>query len=1431
MSHPIPVDPVSVDELLTEYMALLRADKCPDIEDFCRRAGTDAAILKPLLVTATSLEQARQLIDSQSQQSTIDNRLRDLPNHQLGDFRLLREAGRGGMGIVYEAVEITLQRRVALKILDARNASNPVWLKRFQLEARAAALLHHTNIVPVFSVGECENIHYYVMPFIDGDPLSKVLSTLREKSADTETRQILESDLQSGKANLPDVAVDSTVHRSHISEPTLSTTATAESPSTTASTSRPKRFTATTQKEPAYFRRVATICLQVAEAMDHAYQQGVLHRDIKPGNLILALDGTVWVTDFGLARMTDSDDLTNTGEILGTLRYLAPERLRGQHTVQGDIYGLGITMYELLTLQTVFAATDRPDLLRQVIEESPASPRRIDPTIPRDLETIVTRCIAKEVHDRYQIPSELVTDLRMFLEDRPILSRRISNAEIVWRWCRKNPGVATLLSTVAALLIIIAVGAVLWGTSLQHERDAAQRAENAAKSSAQSALAERQKAISSEGVAIEARRLAEESDRQRRQELFGVYLNDMDARYASDLRGHRLDGVQLAGNALNVLPLDELTSHQQSRLRNATIACLGHADFAEFEKHAAADHLGHAIDIDPAIRVLALPGPGHQTMLRWLDGSESDRTLTGAPIPNLAGSNRWFSPCGRWLIEVLIPVNELPQLRIWDWRQSRLALQIDKTLLHGTPCFHPDGRQFFVVENARIHVYDLETGERLRRSPPRFKFSRLAISHDGRYLSSLVPMHPPEIIDAATFAVFDPVPEFEHCGVAAWKTKQAVVLIGSMEDSVSLWDPIEQQFDLKKYESTGPVSELKYSPKGRFAAVTTLDGNTHIHDTDGDRELVVVPGTLLRFSDDEQQLCVRRANEIVLLKFVSSPSFTSIRQQVRYADFSPDGNWIALSGNRGMLLYSSNPPTLQCNLGLDETGPVAWHPAMSELATFGMFSHLVRWPLADIPDSADSTIGPPTSVALNTVLARIGADDRVPQHWGRHAVWHPDGNLLFYADSRKSHIWKFDVATEKNEIFADLPSASFASISPDGKWIAGASWPIEHVHVWNAETRESLLEVPGSGRAMFSPDGKIIAIGSRSEFRFYSTQNWNLIRSWSTDVLNTFHATPLAFQPGGDLFAAAVSGHCVRLYNADTGEPIADLPMREDADINWLSFSPDGARLAITRADRDVLIWNLHSLRNELHAIGLPAASLPKHEQIAVNRLVRTLDRGQELLPPTGWWTGHEMLARYEALKLNYPDAIDRMDIALDVASPQDLILRAKLLMQRGEYHLLNNNPDAARVDFRDAVKFNSAEPANTRRFVQLLMFGPPEIRDPVEARRLLQDLVSLDEQDLQDRLNLILADIQLHHLPAARNQFNQIADETVAAASPNARTAYRCVRIYLDRRSTSENPNVNPVDAKSSLEEIQKLADEVRENASFTESAILDEFCKLLEP
>ena len=201
-----------------------------------------------------------------------------------------------------------------------------------------------------------------------------------------------------------------------------------------------------------YWQSVARIGLQVAEALDYAAGQGVLHRDIKPSNLLLDLHGTVRITDFGLAKALDSEDLTATGDVLGTLRYLVAERLTGVSDLRGDIYGLGITLYELLTLQPAFSTGDRSQLATQILYEEPPRPRSLQANIPRDLETIILKSMAKQPADRYPTAALLAEDLRLYLEDRPIHWRRIGPAERLWRWCRRNPLIASLELAVALTL-------------------------------------------------------------------------------------------------------------------------------------------------------------------------------------------------------------------------------------------------------------------------------------------------------------------------------------------------------------------------------------------------------------------------------------------------------------------------------------------------------------------------------------------------------------------------------------------------------------------------------------------------------------------------------------------------------------------------------------------------------------------------------------------------------------------------------------------------------------------------------------------------------------------------------------------------------------------------------------------------------------------
>ncbi len=371
---------------------------------------------------------------------------------QLGDFRILREIGRGGMGVVYEAVQESLGRPVALKILPFHHLMEASHLERFRREARAAAQLHHTNIVPVFGVGEHEGIHFYAMQYIQGQSLDEVVEEvkkLREGKPGAE-----DASPRPGSASVAGALLTGEFEAQGLQPLGL------ESASQAAPTFSGSSSQLTRQPEVQYFRSVARLGVQIADALHYAHRQGILHRDIKPSNLLLDLRGTVWITDFGLAKTEDSGGLTKTGDIVGTVRFMPPERLDGTSEPCGDLYSLGVTLYEMLTLRPAFADTQRSRLIEHILHDDPPRPRKLDPAIPSDLETIVLKAMAKRPADRYATAADMAEDLRRFLADRPIRARRTSWREQAWRWCRRNPAIAGLT---AALFLALAAG--LMGTT------------------------------------------------------------------------------------------------------------------------------------------------------------------------------------------------------------------------------------------------------------------------------------------------------------------------------------------------------------------------------------------------------------------------------------------------------------------------------------------------------------------------------------------------------------------------------------------------------------------------------------------------------------------------------------------------------------------------------------------------------------------------------------------------------------------------------------------------------------------------------------------------------------------------------------------------------------------------------------------------------
>jgi serine/threonine-protein kinase len=422
-------DPV-LTELVEELANRLQAGEPVDLEGFLREHPKHAEELRRLLPAVQLMAELGRSAAGEvhlPSAASLPNGSALQPEGPLGDFRIVREIGRGGMGVVYEAVQISLGRRVALKVLPFAATLDPRQLQRFKNEAQAAAGLHHTNIVPIYYVGCERGVHFYAMQLIDGQTLAAAIQQLRRQSGLEPAAEVKAADPALSRAQSPvapageeDSGQQTTDYAPPPQEPPRGTADPAPTPLAALSTER-------STTSPAFFRAVAGLGIQAAEALDHAHQLGVVHRDVKPGNLLLDGRGHLWVADFGLARLPGDAGLTLSGDLLGTLRYMSPEQALAQRVVidhRTDVYGLGATLYELLTLQPVFAGKDRQELLRQIAFEEPRPLRRLNRAIPAELETIFLKALEKNPHDRYATARELAADLRRFLEDKPIQARR-----------------------------------------------------------------------------------------------------------------------------------------------------------------------------------------------------------------------------------------------------------------------------------------------------------------------------------------------------------------------------------------------------------------------------------------------------------------------------------------------------------------------------------------------------------------------------------------------------------------------------------------------------------------------------------------------------------------------------------------------------------------------------------------------------------------------------------------------------------------------------------------------------------------------------------------------------------------------------------------------------------------------------------------------
>ncbi|MCA9216180.1 MAG: protein kinase [Planctomycetales bacterium] len=1192
------------EQLAEEFAERYRRGESPAPDDYARQYPEFAEEIQDLFPAMMMMED----ISPDSNDSIIASGPRcrtdqKLPS-QIGDFRIIRQAGRGGMGIVYEAEQVSLGRHVALKVLP--ELADAKQKRRFEREAKAAAKLHHTNIVPVFGVGEEQGLSYYVMQFIQGLGLDEVLDELRhlQKRGDSSVttpgelkvsrvshasrvRSAPNSDISAADVALslitgrPNLESSEYVSRSDDatvqcgrsgdianSDPSLSAATKPRSSQSSASlssgtfsvsrssSSHADSFarSGVNARQRTYFQSVANIGRQTAEALSYAHEQGILHRDVKPGNIILDLRGAAWVTDFGLAKANDQQDLTRTGDIVGTLRYMPPEAFDGLASPTGDIYSLGLTLYEMLAFEPAFGNRKRQQLVKQITSGTVERLDRLNPEVPRDLVTIVHRAIERNPSDRYASAAMLAEDLQHFLNDEPIKARRISYAEQFVRWSRRNKGLATSLATVAALLILVAFGSLI---AARHFRDLATM--NGL------LVQEKQKALDNEGKALQAAVLAQH-DATRQRELTQHSL------YASS--------VFAAQQALN--------------------------------------------DSQASLKV-------------------------------------------RGLLSEVKPTIGRPDLRGWEWyylnsfahEPESLVIPTQKPQV--TTAFHPSGDKVFSMFGG-LTAHDAKTGEWLFHKDTGWSRD-FFWSHNGKYVC-IGGMY---LWDADKWEKVVHLNDLDAQGRIAWSPDdQRLAVVGS-ENQIKIWNPFSPELLVTLKGHVKEIQGLDWSPDGKQIISASRDKTIRVWNANTGDEIRLVQLDVeidqMSLAPNGKQIAIAREKNIRIFQLEeggkASNSFF-MQKTVGWTGWSPDGLhlaaaeyagtrvniWHVTTGRIVNQIWSPTGGFYGCGWSPDGTKLVtsgskdvriwnafrdkpyrkvdariggskgtfhriAIHPDEELIASVnGNRQHEVNiWELSTgnlIDTLADASLDWHTDLLWSpdgTALA-IGSEDGLIRMWEpgseritfempghekgiRSLAWHDRGDRLASgAQDETIRIW--DVASGSELCrFDTLGVPKSLNWHPTEPWIVAAVR--DTVYIWDTNSRAQIATIPVPGLELRSicltSTGNLLAVaGENSDAHSVSADTAKsvaTIRVWDLEKKSEIrrmegHRQPVnsvRWDSDGKRVVSASDDGTVRIWDVEIGHELLSLNADDLAPISTVGFSPDNLKVAAA-ARNGILIWD-----------------------------------------------------------------------------------------------------------------------------------------------------------------------------------------------------------------------------------------------------------------
>jgi serine/threonine protein kinase/WD40 repeat protein len=1122
----VQADPDSaLDLIYGEFILRERSGERPDVAEYQGRFPEHAGVLKMQIELHQAIQHSMVVPDSPAGHDTdplAPGASADtIEQPTIPNYEILSQLGRGGMGVIYKARQVGLKRMVALKVILAGIHAAPSERARFRTEAEAAARLCHPNIVQIYEVGAHNGLPYLALEFMERGSLAPCLA---------------------GKPLAP--------------------------------------------------RHAAELIETLARAVQAAHDQGIIHRDLKPANVLLAtpppaadsgtavpagvvaLLGVPKITDFGLAKFhTDDGSQTTSGTILGTPNYMAPEQAEGNTKHVGpaaDIYALGAILYEALTGKPPFVGGTLLQTLEMVRSQEPVSPSRSQPNLPRDLVTICLKALAKEPGRRFSSATALADDLRRFQSDLPVKARPVTYWERSWRWCRRNPTVASLSGGLAVVLVVLLVALSVAGL-IRAERD--------------NALTQQKRAELAEAVALRAKQEVQ----------IHSHLARAGAFRRSGQVGQRFQCLAELKKALLLQPSEEL----RQEIRNEALAALVLPDAEVAREWDGWPDGTFSLACDASLKRYArLDVDGGVSVYRLTETGVED--IVRLPPQGPAISGIWMSPDGRHILFVHSTSREdaTEWLAVWrvDGTKARPVLKERLTRKLESVAFQPVGSLVAVAsDDHAITLYDLDTGNSKRRLVVSGTINHVAFRPDGAELAVAagndvcifsLPLTPTPLPggerrggegEPRLLRHGDKIKVITHL---AWHPDGRRLATACDDLKIHLWDvPTAREIMTPWPGHANFGIRLAFNHAGDRLVSSDWFNQTRLWDVASGQVLMTLPGNFgFQFSPDGDLLGYQRSGSKVRLwrltagrelRVFRAPGVEG-RQFIHAPSLHADGRVLAAISSQGLVFFDLDSGEKLASVPLPQvsyTGLRCFLPGDGWLMSSPLGT--LAWPARPDPDQAHVLrVGPPRRLETKGIASAS-----------------PDGQVIVLAQPDGAILWHRGSAN-RSLVLGPQRDVRDTAVSPDKRWVVTCSWaadPRSCVQIWDAATgrHEKDLLSQAYSWARFSPDSRWLVTGAFGQgCRLWQTGTWKEVRPYN-DAL-------AAFSPDKRTLAINDVFGQIRLVEIETNREVVRLTGPDPLWYHPACFSPDGTRLiAVARDLRAIYVWDLRLLRQQLQELGL----------------------------------------------------------------------------------------------------------------------------------------------------------------------------------------------------------------------------------------------------